>query len=98
MGPVQLARCHVQRPTPKVLRVSHVITRLIVGGAQENTITSVLGLRQKPGLEVRLIAGQTHGPEGSLESQVSGSPNRLTIMPELVRPTPPCKYPRAFGG
>ena len=26
------------------MRVTHVITRLIVGGAQENTIASVLGL------------------------------------------------------
>lgn len=30
------------------MRVIHVITRLILGGAQENTIASVLGLRQKP--------------------------------------------------
>ena len=49
------------------MRVTHVITRLIVGGAQENTITSVLGLRQKPGFEVNLISGPTTGPEGSLE-------------------------------
>ena len=32
------------------MRVTHVITRLIVGGAQENTVASVLGLQQKPGL------------------------------------------------
>ena len=32
------------------MRVTHVITRLIVGGAQENTIASVLGLRLRPGL------------------------------------------------
>ena len=50
------------------MRVIHVITRLIVGGAQENTIASVLGLRQKPGLEVDLISGPTTGPEGSLVS------------------------------
>ena len=50
------------------MRVTHVITRLIVGGAQENTIASVLGLREKPGLEVDLVAGPTLGPEGSLES------------------------------
>ena len=28
------------------MRVTHVITRLIVGGAQENTIASDLGLRR----------------------------------------------------
>jgi hypothetical protein len=27
------------------MRALHVITRLIIGGAQENTIASVLGLR-----------------------------------------------------
>jgi hypothetical protein len=34
------------------MRITHVITRLIIGGAQENTLASVLGLRQKPGFEV----------------------------------------------
>ncbi|MBI2947403.1 MAG: glycosyltransferase family 1 protein, partial [Verrucomicrobia bacterium] len=51
------------------MRVTHVITRLIVGGAQENTLASVLGLRAKPGVEINLIAGPTTGPEGSLEPQ-----------------------------
>jgi glycosyltransferase involved in cell wall biosynthesis len=49
------------------MRVHHVITRLIVGGAQENTVATVRGLRAKPGLEVELISGPTTGPEGSLE-------------------------------
>jgi glycosyltransferase involved in cell wall biosynthesis len=71
------------------MRVIHVITRLIVGGAQENTVTSVLGLRQKPGLEVFLISGPTGGPEGSLESLFSGCPSALRILPELVRPIHP---------
>ncbi len=71
------------------MRVAHVITRLIVGGAQENTIASVLGLRQKPGLEVSLISGPTSGPEGSLEPRVAQIPGLLTIVPELVRPISP---------
>jgi len=50
------------------MRVTHIITRLVVGGAQENTVASVLGLRQKPGVEVHLLSGPTTGPEGSLES------------------------------
>src|ERR1035437_395516 len=73
------------------MRVTHVITRLIVGGAQENTIASVLGLREKPGLEVDLIAGPTLGPEGSLESLVAPQPPFLTIVPQLVRPLHPWK-------
>jgi glycosyltransferase involved in cell wall biosynthesis len=73
------------------MRVTHIITRLVVGGAQENTVASVLGLRQKPGVEVRLISGPTTGPEGSLESEFAGTPEILTRVPELVRPIHPLK-------
>jgi glycosyltransferase involved in cell wall biosynthesis len=77
------------------MRVTHVITRLIVGGAQENTIASVLGLRQKPDLEVDLISGPTTGPEGSLEAEVASVPGALTLVPELVRPIRPVSDVRA---
>jgi glycosyltransferase involved in cell wall biosynthesis len=49
------------------MRVTHIITRLVIGGAQENTLATLRGLRQKPGVEVKLISGPTLGPEGSLE-------------------------------
>jgi glycosyltransferase involved in cell wall biosynthesis len=73
------------------MRVTHIITRLVVGGAQENTVATVLGLRQKPGVEVGLISGPTIGPEGSLESEVSKIPGLFEIVPELVRPVHPLK-------
>ncbi|HXI71308.1 MAG TPA: glycosyltransferase family 4 protein [Verrucomicrobiae bacterium] len=73
------------------MRVTHVITRLIVGGAQENTVASVLGLRQKPGVEVDLISGPTTGAEGSLETKFAGLPAMLSVVPELVRPVHPLK-------
>jgi glycosyltransferase involved in cell wall biosynthesis len=73
------------------MRVTHIITRLVVGGAQENTIATVLGLRQKPDVTVQLISGPTIGPEGSLESVVTAIPNLLTIVPTLVRPVHPLK-------
>jgi glycosyltransferase involved in cell wall biosynthesis len=73
------------------MRVIHVITRLIVGGAQENTVATVLGLRAKPGVEVKLISGPTTGAEGSLESQFSATPEMLSVVPELVRPIHPLK-------
>ncbi|HTX21174.1 MAG TPA: glycosyltransferase family 4 protein [Candidatus Aquilonibacter sp.] len=73
------------------MRVTHVITRLIVGGAQENTIATVLGLRQKSGVEVNLISGPATGPEGSLEFEFKKAPGVLTIVPELVRPVQPLK-------
>ncbi|MDP1602012.1 MAG: glycosyltransferase family 4 protein, partial [Legionella sp.] len=61
----------------------------IVGGAQENTAASVLGLRQKPDLELRLLSGPTTGPEGSLEPLFDPFPGLLQIVPGLVRPIRP---------
>src|SRR6267378_5211470 len=78
------------------MRVTHIITRLIVGGAQENTVASVLGLRSKPGLEVDLISGPTTGPEGSLESSFEKAPGVLTVIPNLVRPVHPVQDWRAL--
>ena len=73
------------------MRVTHIITRLVVGGAQENTLATIHGLRQKPGVEVKLISGPTTGPEGSLEPEAAKIPGLLTIVPELVRPVHPLK-------
>lgn len=73
------------------MRVTHIITRLIVGGAQENTLATVRGLRAEPDLEVKLISGPTTGPEGSLESEAAAVPGLLTIVPELVRAVHPLK-------
>jgi glycosyltransferase involved in cell wall biosynthesis len=78
------------------MRITHVITRLIVGGAQENTLASVLGLRRKPGLEVSLVSGPTTGPEGSLEGLCAREPGLLSIVPDLVRPIHPWKDWLAF--
>jgi len=71
------------------MRVTHVITRLIVGGAQENTVATVLGLRSRHGVPATLISGPTAGPEGSLESRVRTESGVLTLLPELVRPIRP---------
>lgn len=70
------------------MRVTHVITRLIVGGAQENTVSTVLGLSQQPGVEVDLVSGPTTGSEGSLESALAGRVP-LQLEPQLVRPVSP---------
>ena len=68
--------------------VSHVITRLIVGGAQENTIATVLGLKDFPDTEVELISGPTDPslPEGSLEAKLAPIPDQFHIEPHLIRP------------
>jgi glycosyltransferase involved in cell wall biosynthesis len=80
------------------MRVTHIITRLVVGGAQENTLATVIGLCRKSGVEVRLISGPTVGPEGTLESEVSKIPGLLKIVPELVRPIHPSKDWLALRG
>ncbi len=71
------------------MRVTHVITRLVIGGAQENTVATVLGLRRRPDFQVDLISGPTVGPEGSLASRFSEEPELLSLVPTLVRPVHP---------
>jgi len=75
-----------RRPVPLV---THAITRLIVGGAQENTIWTVLGLQPKQEYRTELVSGPTHGSEGSLESELARAPGVLTIAPSLIRPLRP---------
>ncbi len=78
------------------MRVTHVITRLIIGGAQENTVATVLGLQDRPDLRVDLVAGPTIGPEGTLESCFANQPQLLTVLPSLVRPVHPLRDLQAF--
>jgi glycosyltransferase involved in cell wall biosynthesis len=79
------------------MRVTHIITRLVIGGAQENTVATVLGLRKKPDIQVELVSGPTTGPEGSMQPVVASHPNLLTIVPPLVRPVHPLFDLRATG-
>jgi len=83
------------------MRVTNIITRLVIGGAQENTLATIRGLRAHPGVAIKLISGPSVGPEGSLESAATnmfGPPatiatpeNNFIIVPELVRPVHPLK-------
>jgi glycosyltransferase involved in cell wall biosynthesis len=78
------------------MRVTHVITRLIIGGAQENTIATVLGLQGRPGFQTNLITGPSPGPEGSLEHLFDSDPGVLTRLPALVRPIHPWRDLQAW--
>ena len=49
-----------------MIKVAHIITRMILGGAQENTLFTVEGLQAMPEYDVRLITGPAIGPEGEL--------------------------------
>ena len=66
------------------MRICHVITRLIVGGAQENTVSTCIGLR-KLGHEVDLVIGPQTGPEGSLYVQAKTAGVPITVVDELRR-------------
>lgn len=77
------------------MRVCHVITRLIVGGAQENTLASCIGLRAC-GYEVDLVVGPQTGPEGSLHEQARAAGVPMIVLPELLRaPNPLADVPAA---
>ncbi len=57
---------------------------MIVGGAQENTVASCVGLQQL-GYECALVTGPQTGPEGSLHEQVRAAGVPLIVVDELRR-------------
>lgn len=67
------------------MRIVHVITRLILGGAQENTLLTVEGLHHRYGDDVTLITGPAEGPEGDLFDRAERQGLKVELMPELVR-------------
>jgi glycosyltransferase involved in cell wall biosynthesis len=67
------------------MRVAHLITRLVIGGAQENTILNCQDLARDHGDDVILIAGPGLGPEGSLEADARARGVQLEILPMLRR-------------
>ena len=77
------------------VRVLHVITRLVHGGAQENTLLTVQRL-DACRYEATLASGPTFGSEGSLEASIPASLPFVRI-PELVRDPHPAKDALAFG-
>ena len=75
--------------TGVVMRIAHLITRLILGGAQENTVLSCEGLIRIHGHEVLLITGPPLGPEGSLMDRARAGGVPMEIVPQLIRPIHP---------
>src|SRR5262245_46931331 len=54
------------------MRIAHIITRMIIGGAQENTLFNCQDLIQLFGDDVLLMTGPALGPEGDLLGQGRG--------------------------
>ena len=77
------------------ISVLHPITRLIIGGAQENTMFTA-ALLDKNRFQVEILSGPQTGSEGSLIEEVRACDIPLTIVPELVRQISPWKDFRAL--
>ena len=67
------------------MRIVHIITRLILGGAQENTLLTCEGLLRRYGDDVLLVTGPAVGPEGSLIERGRAGGVPLEVVPELRR-------------
>src|SRR5258706_13114300 len=80
---------------PRPIKVAHVITRLIMGGAQENTLYTAIGQHRDPRFDVTLICGVDEAGEGDLFEQVEAAGVKLVIVPSLVRPIRPTADVRA---
>jgi glycosyltransferase involved in cell wall biosynthesis len=78
------------------VRVLHIITRLILGGAQENTLYTAIGQSRNPDFEVTLLAGIDTGPEGNLHERARAAGVNLVLMRSLIRPIRPLTDLRAL--
>ena len=73
----------------KPIRCIHVITRLILGGAQENTLLTVEGLDRMDRYDTTLVTGPALGPEGSLIERARANEVDLMILDRMRRPIRP---------
>ncbi len=75
---------------------SHVITRMIVGGAQENTLFNCLDLMNDFGDEVLLITGPAEGPEGRLLEEGRAGGLKVVTVDSLKRAIHPIRDRNAY--
>ena len=71
------------------VRVAHIITRMIVGGAQQDVLHICDALRRRPGWDPMLITGPPLGPEGELLSAARRRGIPHTVLPSLRRQVNP---------
>jgi glycosyltransferase involved in cell wall biosynthesis len=72
------------------MKIVHIITRLILGGAQENTLITCKLLAER-GHEVTLITGPALGPEGQLFDQTKSQKYRTIVVDPMRRAIEPVK-------
>jgi glycosyltransferase involved in cell wall biosynthesis len=80
------------------MNVAHIITRLIVGGAQENTLLTVEDQHRDYGDRVTLITGPPLGPEGSLLERARAGGFDVRVVPSLRRSIHPWRDAAALQG
>ncbi len=78
------------------MRIAHIITRMIVGGAQENTLLSCQDAVRMFGDETLLITGPSLGPEGDLLARERELEFPVQLVPSLVRPIHPRQDLRCY--
>ncbi len=82
------------------MRICHFITRMIVGGAQENTLLNCEDLIRYFGDEVLLVTGPALGPEGDLlgQGRGAGAPAvPIRLIPSLRRAIDPRRDWQSYG-
>lgn len=67
------------------MKVMHIITRMIVGGAQENTLYNCLDLVNLYGDQVMLVTGPSRGAEGNLLQQTDHAALDVQNVDSLIR-------------
>ena len=75
-------------PDRPSMKICHVITRMIVGGAQENTLFTLRG-HLEHGHEAKLVTGRTVGPEGNLLQRIKVPNLEVIHTPHLRREVSP---------
>lgn len=78
------------------MKTAHIITRLIIGGAQENTLFNVDDQHHLHGDQVCLITGPGVGPEGTLEQKARERGLDLRLVPEMHRSLHPWKDAKCY--
>lgn len=77
------------------MKILHLITRLILGGAQENTLLSCEG-QAAAGHDVTLAFGPIYGPEGSLLERAQGGGYELAELSAMIRAVRPWTDVRCY--
>ena len=87
--------CHCMKKAQRKLKICHLITRMIIGGAQENTLFSCRG-QIANGHEVTLATGPTTGPEGKLLEEQNIEGLKVDIFPNMIRALNPLTDFKAY--